>query len=459
MTDDDLSMHPADDDAAEREAEDLFRRFCEEQARGPDLPTISLLMTHTNPPRPRPVVFNVMQLLERSPDLAGLVAWDEFAMKAVLLRQPPWGPTGPFEPRPWRDDDTTRLVAHFSTDHDMIVPSSTVHDGVMAHARDHGFHPLRDRLNALIWDGVPRLDRFLVEHYGAADTAYTRGVTRRWFISGVARVMNPGCKADCMLVLTGAQGLRKSHGFDLLSYGHFTDQLSNLSNKDAAQELHGNWIVEISELDAMRKAEVTETKAFLSRRIDKFRPPYGRVPEEFPRQCVFVGTTNQDDFLTDATGNRRFWPVPVTTRARIEQLEEVRDQIWAEAVAAFRAGERWWIDPDLDPELHDASLGMQQDHVATDVWLDDVEAVATRLASEKVWSGKSPSVSSAGVMSQLQIPIERRNKSAQDRIARVLRELGWDKVTRNGRVRWCPPDSWTATPMPPGWQATADLMG
>ena len=178
--------------------------------------------------------------------------------------------------------------------------------------------------------------------------AYLRSVGPKWMIAAVARIYRPGCKVDHVVVLEGPQGMGKSTCLRILATDEwFADEISDLGTKDSAQDLRGKWIVELAEVAALKRGEIERVKAFITRNIDHYRPSYGRRSMDFPRQCVFAGTTNADAYLADETGNRRFWPVKVTG-LRLEELMRDRDQLWAEAVARFRAGESWWLDREVE---------------------------------------------------------------------------------------------------------------
>ena len=274
--------------------------------------------------------------------------FDEFRQEIVVTRPLPWDAAGEAAPRPWTDGDDVR-AAEWLQRRELNVTPMIVSRSVGAVAREITVHPVRDYLGALTWDGVPRIETWACRYLGAEDTAFNRSVGALWLISAVARIFRPGVKADHMLVLEGPQGARKSTALKILAgEDWFTDELPDLGSKDAAMHMQGVWIIEIAELDAIGRAEVSRIKAFLTRTTDRFRPPYGRYTIEVPRQCVFAGTVNPDTYLRDETGNRRFWPVRCGT-IDIDALARDRDQLWAEAVARFRAGAIWWLDtPELD---------------------------------------------------------------------------------------------------------------
>ena len=217
----------------------------------------------------------------------------------------------------------------------------------------------------LRWDGMPRLDAWTMTHLGAEDTPLNRAFGSRWMISAVARIMRPGVKADHMLILEGPQGAKKSSALKVLAGEEwFTDELAEIGCKDAAQQMRGIWIIEIAELDAISRAEVSRIKAFLTRTTDRYRPPYERYIVTVPRQCVFAGSVNPETYLRDETGNRRFWPVRCGT-IDLDALARDRDQLWAEAVKRYRDGAIWWLD---EPDLIAGAKAEQDRRYQTDAW-------------------------------------------------------------------------------------------
>ena len=307
---------------------------------------------------------NVIIALTSDIAFAGVLAFDDFA-QAIVVRQPlPWdGATGPF-PRAWEDADEVRTAEWLQLRGVNVAPM-VVGRAIGAVARDHRIHPVRDWLDHLRWDGTPRIETWTSAYLGAEPTAFHHTVGALWLISAIARIFRPGVKADHMLILEGPQGARKSTALKVLAGEEwFTDELPELGSKDAAIHMQGIWIVEIAELDAIGRAEVSRIKAFLTRTTDRFRPPYGRYTVEVPRQCVFAGTVNPDTYLRDETGNRRFWPLRCGT-IDIAALARDRDQLWAEAVHRFREGAIWWID---DADLLAEARTEQESRYQGDAW-------------------------------------------------------------------------------------------
>ncbi|MDR5654380.1 VapE domain-containing protein [Ruixingdingia sedimenti] len=307
---------------------------------------------------------NVIIALTSDIAFAGVLAFDDFSQEIVVRQPLPWdAATGPF-PRPWEDADDVRTAEWLQLRGVNVAPL-VVGRAVGAVAREHRIHPVRDWLDHLRWDGTSRIETWTSTYLGAAPTAFHHTVGALWLISAVARIFRPGVKADHMLILEGPQGARKSTAIKVLAgEDWFTDELPELGSKDAAIHMQGVWIVEIAELDAIGRAEVSRIKAFLTRTTDRFRPPYGRYTVEVPRQCVFAGTVNPDTYLRDETGNRRFWPLRCGT-IDIAALARDRDQLWAEAVHRFREGAIWWID---DPAILAEAAVAQEARYQADAW-------------------------------------------------------------------------------------------
>ena len=302
---------------------------------------------------------NVWLILENDPNLKGKFALNEFAGRGEVLGDLPWST---FEKRrAWADNDNQGLYWYFEKVY-KITGNGKIDGALSLHATAHAFNEVQDFLSGLAWDGVPRLDTLFIDYLGAADTPYTRAVTRKAFTAAVTRAMIPGSKYDNMLILAGPQGLGKSTLLDKMSRGWFNDSIRTFEGKEASELLQGVWLVEISELDAFRRTDVARIKQFLSLRTDRFRAAYGRHVKELPRCCVFFGTTNTKDFLQDRTGNRRFWPVdvgvaPVTKGVWTDLPGEI-DQLWAEAKVRWQLGEPLY----LSGELEEAAKVKQEEH-------------------------------------------------------------------------------------------------
>ena len=292
---------------------------------------------------------NVVVLLDGDPDLRGCVGYNEMTHSIVARRSLPWRRvTGESV---WSDADDAAL-RYFLEQFYGLSGKDKIFDGLNVVAESHKFHPVRDYLDACEWDGVPRLERLLVDYLGAEDSPYTRAVTRKAFTAAVARIYRPGCKFDYMLTVRGRQGLGKSALIKKLGGEWFSDSFTTMQGKESYEQVQGVWLMEIGELAGMRKAEAETIKLFISKTSDRFRPAYGRRIQEFPRQCVFIGTTNEAQFLKDATGNRRFWVVDTpNTPARSmwdDLTPEVVRLVWGEAVANYRKGEALFLPPELE---------------------------------------------------------------------------------------------------------------
>lgn len=299
------------------------------------------------------------------------------------------------------------------------------------------FHPVKDWLKGLGHDGTPRLDTWLTRYLGVEDTPYVRAVGRAFLIAMVARVMRPGCKHDHVLVLKSGQGARKSTACRILSGDeYFSDTMPAIRNDkiEAWRHLRGKWLVELAELAPSRNADQEDLKSFLSGQVDSYRMPYARLEESVHRQCVFVGTTNEDTFLRDATGGRRFWPVTCGA-IDTEALARDREQLFAEAVAAYRTGEAWH----LSPEMEQLAAVEQQAAREEDPWEGPIMEFLDGATEDPIEPKARDSVMVKDVLRHLGVPCERQRGDNAKRIARILRMLGWEGVKREGQRVWVRP--------------------
>jgi predicted P-loop ATPase len=363
-----------------------------------------------------PLLANLILFLCHHPQWQGVFAFDEFNTRVVIRKRPPWGDETP--DAVWTDHHESLVRVWFQRE-DIIATLGDVGRAVQAAARGNAFHPVRDYFDALVWDATPRLDTWLVTYLNADDSAYARSIGPRFLISAVARIYQPGCKVDHMLVLEGPQGKQKSEALRTLAIKDtwFTDRLSHVGSKDAALEAAGVLLVEVAEMEPLTKASSSATKAFLTRRFDRFRPPYGKYPIKLDRQCVFAGTINPvaGGYLKDPTGARRFWPVACHGTMDRDGIERDRDQLWAEAVALYKAGAKWWLET---PELEALATAEQAMRFKVDTWKAPIEKWLRRRKSASI-----PEVLEHG----LGIAPADQTHSATIRVASILTELGFTK--------------------------------
>lgn len=390
--------------------------------------------------------FNVALILGNDKRWKGCIAWDAFSSKTRKLRPAPYGGTA----GDWSDLDDIKVTLWLADVYGFRVKSSHVVEAVSSVAFDNSVHPVREYLEGVVWDGRPRLELWLQDRLGVRDSEYVRKVGKRWMISAVARVFRPGCKVDSMLILEGLQGEGKSSAARVLAGEWFMDTSIDLSNKDAYQAIRGKWIVEMAELDSLNKAESTKAKQFVSSAIDTYRESYGRRILDVPRQSVFIGTTNQDEYLKDDTGNRRYWPV-MCTKVDLDGLRGDRDQLWAEAVACFRAGEMWWVERE-EAEMFAAE---QEQRYQADMW---EEPIIEYLAKRHI----GDSVTGAHVLEKaLNIDPSHWGKPEQMRVGKIMHRLRWSRRRKgscHGGVRgyeYVKPDSWKAGLVPAEKKETA----
>lgn len=306
---------------------------------------------------------NVELVLSRMPQWRGLIGYDEFAERTVFRRPLPFETDGQATGE-WSDHHDVMTAIWLQRAYHVEFAPGTVGQAVEAVSRKHRFHPVRDALLSLPpWDGIRRLPEWLTDYLGVARTEYSAAVGTYFVRAMIFRVMRPGWKFDYCPVLEGAQGVGKSSVARILAWHWFADTDLDLANKDALLALPGHWVYEIPELGGLMKAEERRQKSFLSRQEDEFRPPYGKRLIKVPRQNVFIGTTNEDEYLKDPTGGRRFWPVACGSEFHMDGLLAMREQLFAEALADYHAGARCWPDRDEQRRLFDpqqARRGMQE---------------------------------------------------------------------------------------------------
>ncbi len=375
-------------------------------------------------------LYNALHAMNIDSELFDIVALDQMQQTEILMTLP--NSNQHFKPRPITDADVGLIQRRLQELGLRRVSRETVYQAIEIVAREHAFHPVRDYLNALQWDGKPRLATWLSRYLGVKHVdknPYDEDVGTMFLISMAARVFQPGCRVDYMLVLEGPQGILKSSACRILGGEWFSDHLPEVTaGKDVSQHLRGKWLIEVAEMHAMSKAGTTILKSFISRTTERYRPSYGRKEVIEERQCVFVGSTNKDVYLRDETGGRRFWPV-LTSTIDIAALAADRDQLFAEAVALYRQGKPWWPDQEFEEKY---AKPEQAARYEVDAWEDDIREFLLT---------KSQTTISAVARGCLEFKSDRLGTAEQRRIAAILTTLDWCRGRREagtGKRFWVP---------------------
>jgi predicted P-loop ATPase len=385
-------------------------------------------------------IANASLILAHDPKWKSVLAFDEFAETVVTTAPPPWRTDDApitVTPGDWTDEDTARLQSYLAVHWSLSVSESVAIPAVKLAAHRRRIHPVKEWLDSLRWDAQRRLPSWLVDIMGCDDSPYTRAVGQAWAISAVARIYQPGCKVDTVLVLEGPPGIFKSSILRALVGDEWFLEMNvtDVSNKDAMQILKRKWIAEFPEIDGLSKAEQSSVKAYFSRQVDTYRASYGKGSRDYKRQAVFAATTNKGEWLVDETGGtgRRMWPVRCR-RGDIGLARAIRDQFWAEARARYESGELWHI---VDPEIRDAERAEQEKRFRVDpwetpiaTWIDHPSRSLTMLEN---------GVTTTEIMSiggALSIEIGRMTHTDSIRVGSILRRLGWwPRQERRGGVR------------------------
>lgn len=379
----------------------------------------------------RPLLANAITAFLSAPEWAGILWFDTFRQCTTLRGKAPWATDKTPAEELWTDQHD-RLAANWLQHRGIHITPNVAGQAAETVARNTPFHPVINYLVPLRWDQTPRLDTWTVDYLGVEDSAYVRATAMRFLIAAVARVLEPGCKADCAPILEGDQGLLKSTALRSLFSPWFSDDIADLGSKDSQMQIAGFWCIELPELDSISRADVSKIKAFMSRQTDNFRPPYGHRPAPRPRQNVFAGTVNGNQYLRDETGGRRWWPWRCT-RIDIPGLTGMRDQLWAEARVRYDQGRKWWLDT---KDLNGAAAEQQAVRLIQDPWSAAVrEYIANR-----------PQVSVDEMLGHLGIPLQDRDQRDANRVVACLKAAGW--TMRSARVtnhpypvrRYYPPD-------------------
>lgn len=386
---------------------DEVRRRKQGAPQGPFLRWLELELMLTKQQEPYCNAENVRRILARDTRF-GAALWFDADSKATMA-----------DTRLWSDSDDTDLLAHLQSEYGIArMTLEPVRHGVDLHARSKSRAPLTDWLSSLTWDGTERIATWLADGYGCDRNEYTAAVGRCWLVSLVARAFKPGCQVDTMVVLEGAQGLRKSSSLEILGGCWYRAITQPFGSKEWLEAITGVvWLAEVADLSGFRGRDLDHLKAALTTRVDRFRRSYDRRALDYPRRCVFTGTTNRDDWQADDTGARRFLPVAVR-EVNLEFLRANREQLFAEAVHRFKAGEDWWEIPQKDAEQE------QEQRRDDDVWQPRIE---------NYLHGKSSTTVPDILEFCLDIDADKQDKRAQMRVSSILRVLGFiRKLERQG---------------------------
>lgn len=358
-------------------------------------------------------------------ELLGLLVYNEFTNDIEFLRIAPWHAGKMPKFKAWTDSDAVQCRFYLSSLKHFDVPINVIHEAALVLAKMKPHHPVKKYLRSLEWDGIDRLDRWLIDYAGVKENPYTLTIGRKTLVAAVSRIFNPGCKFDYMLVFEGMQGIFKSTLCSILGKSWYGDIILNTHDKDTIDALRGKWIIEVSEMECAKRSDTQALKAFISRQCDRVRLAYARQTEDYPRQCIFIGTINPEaiGYLQDTTGNRRFWPVKCVGRIKIAKLKADMDQLWAEAVCCYSLGESLYIsDRDVVKQAAQEVDERKEEDPWTDQiqeWLDTPDADGF---TRKV-------VTLREVYSEcLGISAGQYSRKSQARLLNILRfELGWIK--------------------------------
>lgn len=317
--------------------------------------------------------YNITLIMQHDAKIGSAFQYNEFDRRRYVNRSMPWRLID--SPEPMRDVDFSGTRNYIERLYG-IGASGKIDDAMALEAERNRFHPIRDYLTALQWDGQQRIDMLLIDFFGAEDNQYTRAVIRKWMVAAVARIMQPGTKFDNLPILVDPkQGSYKSTFVKVMAKDKwYSESFSTVEGTAAYEQLVGSWLVEVPEMSAIRKADADAAKQFFSKQKDTYRPAYGRVTEDYLRQCVFFGNTNNVECLKDPTGNRRYWPVDVRRehirKSVVDDLPDMVDQLWAEAVHLYKNGETLYLNEEENALAESEQLNHSERDDRTGIILD-----------------------------------------------------------------------------------------
>ena len=368
---------------------------------------------------PRANITNAVRILQHDPMFSAERLWYDEFLDRVIVRDSP--------PREWRDDDDTRTTVYMQEVAGVaLMPEHLVAKAVQMVARQRRRHVVREWLSSLTWDGEDRLTMAFGDYWGAFNTEHVMSASKNFFIGLVARVLRPGCKLDTMPVFEGKEGIKKSTALSIVGGEWYSVARERIDHKDFLQGLKGKWLLEMGELQALSRVEQTAVRMMMSTQVDDYRPSYAKHVVSFPRQCAFAGTTNSDEWGQDSFGLRRYWPIRCG-EINLDALAAARDQLFAEAVVRFNAGESWW-------EMPENTLDVQAERQFYDEWSAAVLEYA-RL------QGGDRGIAIFDIMTNgLKLHLSQIDRLTQMRVASILRLAGYER--RSLRIDGLPQKRW-----------------
>jgi predicted P-loop ATPase len=362
------------------------------------------------PRGPKKNLRNLMLHLQNLPGLGKTIRLNDFTGRVE------------WRGKPLQDEDAIDIRLMIE-DAGFEPQTSDVLPAVIRHAHDNLFDPVRDYLDGVEWDKKPRLDRWLQDYVGAPEHEIVSIFGSKFLIGAVARVYEPGCQMDNMLVFEGKQGTGKTTACAaLFGRDYMISSISDFKSKEASIALQGRWVAEVAELAALKKTDITDVKKFITETVDQYRPVHGKNTVDRPRRCVFIGTTNERQYLKDATGNRRFWPVPCGN-VDVAAIAKDRDQLWAEAVIRYSKGEPWWL---TDLEHVTQAEAIQGDRAEQDPWGEVID----QWLDEPENRSRDFLTCSYVLQNAIKMQTDRFHKADEMRIANHLAKRGWTHAKR-----------------------------
>jgi putative DNA primase/helicase len=403
-----------------------LERLLEAPRQAAKAPKSLSTLKHAKNGEPRPILFNLMEVLLHDAQWQGVLRYNAFSGVVEIHAPPPCFVLDiAWKTCPLEEHHVSEIARWFQDAYNICTPTSLVFEALVTIAHRDTYNPVRDYLTGLVWDGTKRLDTWLTTYCHVEDSPYTQAVGAKTLISGVARIVSPGCKVDTMTILIGEQGYMKSTVWEILATpAWFADNLADFHTKDALLDLRSKWIVEFADLSNFGRSEIETIKRFVSARQDHYRAPYERHSSTVPRAVLFVGTTNKETFLKDETGNRRFWPVKVQERCDLASLARDRDQLWAEALQRYQAGEIWYLTGDVLAQAEEE----QAARVEVDAWMAPIVAYLNGNLLRRVrFKGKLVPSTTTNELLEFALGLDKLHWTSGNsrRVAAILRLLKW----------------------------------